>query len=308
MGYNTTYKSETLIQFIVILLLFLLVLWAIFDISGLESKPEPGWMQRAEDAVGLFFWLALLGIGSGILGGMLGMGGGILKVTGLLLIFGYEMYLVRGVALITNAFVYGSASYRYRKAGLVTPALTKLLIPSAILGVLLGIIFGNYVGQGFLEKLLGLHVLYVGTDMMWRMLKNKAEKVEWNAPHDMDEKKVVGIGIPMGFSSGSLGIGGGVLSTPLQQMLLEVPLKNAIANTCYTAIFSCAFGGIVAIGYGIHGNYFSLWKPFLVCVSIIPGAITGGQIGSLLTRWFPVNAIRAIFAVLMYFSFYRIWL
>lgn len=303
---STIYRSETLIEFIVILLVFVLVLWAIFDISGREPKPEPGWMQRTEDTIGLFFGLVLLGTGSGILGGMLGMGGGVLKVAGLLLIFGYDMYLVRGVALITNAFVYGSASHRYRKAGLMTPELTKLLIPSAILGVILGIIFGNYIGQRYLEKLLGLHALYVGTDMVWRMLKNKAEEVKWNAP--MDEKKVVGIGIPMGFSSGSLGIGGGVLSTPLQQMLLKVPLKNAIANTCYTAIFACSFGGIVAIGYGVHGNYFNLWKPVLVCVSIIPGAITGGQIGSLLMKHFPVNVIRVIFAILMYFSFYRIWL
>ena len=231
-----------------------------------------------------------------------------LKVSGLLLVFGYGMYLVRAVALVTNAFVYGSAFQRYRKVGLIIPELTKLLIPSAILGVILGIIFGNYVGQKFLEKVIGLHALYVGTDTLWRILVNKAEKAEWNAPQNMNEKKVVGIGVPMGFSSGALGIGGGILSTPLQQILLRVPLKNAIANTCYTAIFSCVFGGIIAIGYGVKNNHFDLWAPILVCISIIPGAIIGGQIGSLLTKQFPVSAIRVIFALLMYFSFYRIWL
>lgn len=286
-------------------LLSILVIWAIFDTGGMGAN---GWVQKTRDALEPVFGLTLLGIGSGILGGMLGMGGGMLKVSGLLLIFGYGMYLVRAVALVTNAFVYGSAFQRYRKAGLVIPELTKLLIPSAILGVILGIIFGNYVGQRFLEKVIGLHALYVGTDTLWRILANKVEKSEWNASQNMDEKKVVGIGVPMGFSSGALGIGGGVLSTPLQQILLKVPLKSAIANTCYTAIFSCVFGGIIAIGYGVKNNHFDLWAPILVCISIIPGAIIGGQIGSLLTKQFPVSVIRVIFALLMYFSFYRIWL
>lgn len=276
--------------------------------GGMGSRSDAGWTQKTRDALETVFGLTLLGIASGILGGMLGMGGGILKVSGLLLIFGYGMYLVKAVALVTNAFVYGSAFQRHRKAGLVISELTKLLIPSAILGVILGIIFGNYVGQKFLEKVIGLHALYVGTDTLWRILTNKTEKAEWNAPQNMDEKKVVGIGVPMGFSSGALGIGGGILSTPLQQILLRVPLKNAIANTCYTAIFSCIFGGIIAIGYGVKNNHFNLWAPILISISIIPGAIIGGQIGSLLMKQFPVNVIRVIFALLMYFSFYRIWL
>jgi len=305
---NPAYRSETLIAFVVIVFLVMLVVWAIFDIGSLEPKSEPAWVQKTEGAVKLGLELALLGLACGILGGMLGMGGGILKVTGLFLIFGYEMYLVRGVALITNAFVYGSASYRYRKAGLILPAVTKLLIPSAILGVILGIIFGNYVGQSFLEKLLGLHALYVATDLVWRLLRNKAEQATWKVPQDIDEKKVVGIGIPMGFSSGSLGIGGGVLSTPLQQIFLKIPLKNAIANSCYAAIFSCILGGVLAIKYGVTNHYFDLWTPLLISIGILPGAILGGQIGSFLTNRFSVRIIQMLLALFMFFSFYRIWL
>lgn len=298
---NTAYQCRGLIEFIVIFSLCIVVLWAIFDI---EFKSDSGWMKTVK----LILGLVLLGVGSGILGGMLGMGGGILKVSGLLLIFGYGIYLVRAIALVTDAVVYGSASYRYRKAGFIIPELTKLLIPSAILGVILGIIFGNYVGQAFLEKLLGLHALYVGTDMLWRILTNKAEKIRWDILQNVNEKTIVTIGTLTGFSSGALGIGGGVLSTPLQQIFLKIPLKNAIANTCHAAIFSCIFGGIIAIIHGVNNNLFTLWTHLLISISIIPGAIIGGQIGSLLTKQFPVNIVRIIFTLLMYFSFYRIWL
>jgi len=303
-----SYQLRALIAFMVILLLCIVVLWAIFDIGGLESKANSGWMKGVENTLELIVGLALLGIGSGILGGMLGMGGGVLKVSGLLLVFGYGMYLVRAVALVTNAFVYGSAFYRYRKAGFIIPKLAKLLIPSAILGIILGIILGNYIGQTFLEKLLGLHALCVGTDMLWKIFTNQKEKAVRSIKQDIDEKTIVGIGIPMGFSSGILGIGGGVISTPLQQLLLNIPLKNAIANTCYAAVFSCIFGGLIAIGYGVNNHYFNLWTPILISISIIPGAIIGGQIGSLLTKKFPVNIIRMIFVLLMYFIFYRIWI
>ncbi len=61
-------------------LLSILVLWAIFDTGGMGPSSNAGWLQKTRNALETIFGLMLLGIGSGILGGMLGMGGGILKV------------------------------------------------------------------------------------------------------------------------------------------------------------------------------------------------------------------------------------
>ena len=49
--------------------------------------------------------LVLLSIISGIVTGMMTMGGGLIQVSGMMMIFGYGIILVRPVVYITNIFL-----------------------------------------------------------------------------------------------------------------------------------------------------------------------------------------------------------
>ena len=87
--------------------------------------------------------LLLLGLLSGVVGGLLGMGGGVMKVANLHLILGFEILLARIVSLISYFVISIAAFLMYRKFNLVLWKVTKMLIPSAILGAIIGVIIGN---------------------------------------------------------------------------------------------------------------------------------------------------------------------
>ena len=51
------------------------------------------------------------------------------------------------------------------------------------------------------------------------------------------------IGVPVGLSNGLLGIGGGIMAVPLQQVLLRIPLQRAIANSSLCIVFVATLRG-----------------------------------------------------------------
>ena len=89
--------------------------------------------------------LLLLGFISGVVGGMLGMGGGVLKVVNLHLFLGFDILFARIVSLISYSVISISAFLNYKKYNLILWDVAKMLIPSSILGVLLGVIIGNWL-------------------------------------------------------------------------------------------------------------------------------------------------------------------
>ena len=117
-------------------------------------------------SVNTLLGLLSLGLISGISGGMMTMGGGIIKVTGLLLFFGYGMLLIRPVAYITNIFLYGAAVLRYRHYKLIMWDSVRGLIPWAMAGVVLGYFIGNVMGTLFIHYLLGVFAALVGIRML----------------------------------------------------------------------------------------------------------------------------------------------
>lgn len=276
--------------------------------------------------------LGLLGLGliSGISGGMMTMGGGIIKVTGLLLFFGYGMLLIRPVAYITNIFLYGAAVARYRRYDLIRWDAVRGLIPWAMIGVGVGYFIGNVVGTLFIHYLLGVFAALVGVRMLVEILTGRTKRkpvMELDAGQGDDKPtpamlRYLGIGssaglersfegkkekvhesvlgLPMGIVSGILGITGGVVEVPLQRYVVGLPLRNAIANSAVLVFFASSVGSIVAMVHGIQSGAFDWSAPLKLAVILIPGAYVGGWIGAWLTKVVPIGALRWLYAVLMF--------
>ena len=252
-------------------------------------------------------YLIILGFISGVVGGMLGMGGGVLKVSNLHLLFGYEMVFARAVSLLSYVVISISAFFRYRRYNLILWNVVKMLVPSAILGALIGVILGNYFSERLIEILLGLYALFSGIVVLNQVWTKPFEKeIELLPKEAINEAAVSGIGIGMGFMSSIIGISGGVLSTPLQQSILKIPLKNSIANSVTTAIF-CSFTASVLIMWtSLHSGYFTFSKVLLTTLCLIPGNIIGGQVGSYLTIRLSINYVRVSFAIVAFIIGFKI--
>jgi len=277
------------------------------------------WGYSMDSIIGLL----ALGFVAGICGGAMTMGGGIVKVTGLMLFFGYGMLLVRPVAYITNIFLYGSAALRYKRGGLILMDKVRRLIPWAMGGVVLGYFLGNYLGNQLVRYLLGVFALSLGIKIFMELMQPGSESAGSDKKKRYSETpgqngsildnlisqdgyidrafvKEGLLGVPMGIISGILGISGGVVEVPLQNYVAKIPLKNAIANSSVMVFFASLVGSIVAMIHGVSIGAFSWETPVILAVILTPGAYLGGMVGARLTKVTPINVIKWGYAIFMF--------
>ncbi len=273
------------------------------------------------------FGLVLLALAAGITGGMMTMGGGVLQVAGMMAFFGYGMYLIRPVAFLTNVAVYGAASLRNAKAGLVEWDKVKTLAPWGVAGVILGYFVGNAMGDGNVGVLLGLFAMLMAMKAVHEIVyADKGDRVSGLAGDPLDEfisgvdesepkgsdasvKSAINIpegnlrsaimGLPMGLISGIMGISGGVIEVPLQRYIGKTSLQNAIANSSVLVFWASVAGTLVAFSHGISRGLIDWQAPIVLSLLMIPGAYVGGIIGAKLMRSLPTVALKSIYAVIM---------
>ncbi|MBF0422599.1 MAG: TSUP family transporter [Magnetococcales bacterium] len=263
-----------------------------------------------------FLGLLLLGFFSGLCGGMMTMGGGIIKVIGLMSVFGYGLLLVRPVAYITNIFMYGAASLRYRRGHLYRWSDIQPMIPWAMVGVVMGYFVGNVLNSGVIRILLGIFALFLAIKMLVEISEEQirsgilgdlqralgAKEPDGSYPASLVGHSTLAhglLGLPMGVISGILGITGGVIEVPLQRYILQAPLRRAIANSAVLVFFASIVGSLVAVSHGVQTGAFTFATPMILALILTPGAYLGGLVGAWLTTVAPLNVLRWMYALLM---------
>jgi uncharacterized membrane protein YfcA len=278
---------------------------------------DRGFHFTAENVLGL----VVIGLISSTFGGMLAMGGGVLKVSLLLLLFGFHPGISKFAALLAYFVVAVGAAYRYHKLGLVNVEAVKILIPSSILGIIVGAIIGHRLPRDAMMILLGMFLLFIAVAMARRMLgRHRDAPTPTDGPtrdhvtgaspgpgaSTMSTRpfgrqwlakvgwKVGLCGFPGGLLSAMLGISGGVVTTPLQQVLAQIPIKSAVANTLVKASVTVPIACVIIIVMGVRAGHFDLWTPVMVAFCLIPGSIVGSQLGPALTKRMPSAVMHAL--------------
>jgi len=264
-----------------------------------------------------FQWLSpqlalvvLLGFIAGLLGGMLGVGGSVLMIPGLVMIYGHTettgQHLYQAAAMIVNVAVSIPATLRHRKAGTVQKAVVRWMLPVALVAVFVGVWMSNWPifkgtdGGIWLGRILGLFLFYVVIDNIRRLLQPKAVH---DASEDPERMKITPprcgiVGTIMGVASGLLGIGGGGIGVPLQQVILKLPLRNCIANSSTIICVIATFGAIYKNASLAQHGYD--WKVSLIVAAMLaPTAWVGGRLGAVLTHRLPLRQVRMAFVGLM---------
>ena len=282
-----------------------------------------GGMRIAGYSLGDVFGLMLLAAAAGLTGGMMTMGGGVLQVAGMMLFFGYGMYLIRPVAFLTNVVVYGAAAVRNNKAGLIQWDTVVPLIPWGVGGVVAGYFIGNAIGDSVVAVLLGLFALAMAVKAVHEILYPDAAEDRSDAPMaDGDELLALAeddkgkskmrrvhlpagqansaiLGLPMGLVSGILGISGGVVEVPLQRYVGRISLQNAIANSSVLVFWASVAGSLVAFLHGTSTGLIHWEAPVTLALLMIPGAYVGGILGARLMLILPLRVLKGVYAVTM---------
>lgn len=258
--------------------------------------------------------IAAVGLLAGTLGGMLGVGGSVIMIPALALLFGqdktpgFNQHLYQAAAMIVNVAVALPAARRHYRSGTMSVAALKFMLPAALLLILVGVwtsnlpIFssnGEAAGPVLLGRVMAAFLLYVIGLNIYRMIRPAAERATLDdAAAYITKPRGLTVGSIMGFVAGLLGIGGGAVSVPLQQVLLKLPLRSCIANSsaiiCLTAGFGAIFKNATLSQHSLH------WQDSLLIAALLsPTALVGGHLGAHLTHVFPVRIVRVIFIALM---------
>lgn len=250
-----------------------------------------------------FILYAMIGLCMGVLGGMLGIGGSVIMIPALTLFKGENQHLYQAAAMICNFFVSAAAMIAHNKARVLDKNILKWLIPAAMVGILCGVLLSNcslFEGQNsyLLARAFGGFLIYVVLYNSYRLYLSLHPKIE-NKRKPMPATNIASFfsalcGTVTGLAAGLLGIGAGTVSTPLQQVTLKLPLRNAMSNSAVTIVCISWLGAIYKnTTLANHGLHFT--DSFKIAICIIPGAIVGGLVGGHLMHTLPKNIVRAVF-------------
>jgi hypothetical protein len=258
--------------------------------------------------------IAFIGLLAGTLGGLLGVGGSVITIPGLAILFGTgeNQHLYQAAAMTANLAVAIPAARRHRKADALTPGVLKWMLPIAVIGIVIGVLLSNLsvfkdeAGGLWLGRILAVFLVYVVAVNIRKLIHLNAGKPR----NHMDNAKITptrsgSAGAVMGLAAGLLGIGGGALAVPLQQMLTKIPLRNAIANSSFVMVFSAGIGALLKLGT-LHQHYPTTpeadpaWQVAgMLALVLAPTAIIGAGLGAKLTHTLPVHFVRFAFVLLM---------
>lgn len=293
-----------------LLLLLAFMLVAMFEQgfdSGIATRQLLGKLRSAGSDISFrqVPALVLLGMGAGLFSGMLGMGGGVLKIAGMLLLFKLDIFFARAVSLTTMFLATASAIGPYAKLGLPTWQSIRPMLPAAIAGLVVGVLLGNHLRGSTLACLFGFFMLFLAFYTLAMMFddprKHRLNKGALGGRFQRYHAYLCGgIGVLHGFICGLLGVSGGVTSVPMQQLLLNMPARNAIANTLVVSALCSGLGSVIVITIGIGRGAFSLEHLLFAVVCVGGGAILGAQIGVRMGEKTATEILKLLFVIISF--------
>lgn len=236
------------------------------------------------------------------------MGGGVVVVPVLTLVYGVPVRYAVAVSLVAVAATSASSAGSYLRQGRVdVPLALELEVATAIGAVGAGLA-APFVPEGWIYLAFTLAVLYAAYGMLRPTVGPGAPEGR-NPPGTGDEAPRTGPrGEPLaerranrgwgvagmtgaGVASGLLGIGGGFAKVPVMHALMGVRLPVATATSTFMIGMTAASSGWV---YWARGD---LTLAFAGPVAL--GVLAGGTAGARVSRHLPDRWLRRLFVVLL---------
>ena len=257
---------------------------------------------RLESTILLLIALFLtVGLCSGFIGGLLGIGGGVIIVPVLYLLFArtglYPDDIVLLVAVATSlaciVFTSASAAYAQIKGGRVLWPVVRQLLPFLLLGSL---------AAGYLAPQLPAQLLKLGFALFISIV-SIILFFDWKPPPHRQWRsgiRTVPIGLGAGLVSGLAGIAGGNVIVPTL-IYFNVPAHRATATASTLGVPIAAVG---ALGYMLLAPAPN--QPGLVgyvdlqaFVFIVAGAVVAAPLGVRFAQRLPAATLKRVFATML---------
>ena len=228
---------------------------------------------------------------AGLLGSLTGLGGGIVVVPMLTLLFHVPLRYAIGASLVSVIATSSGAAAAYVREGYTNVRIGIFLEVATTIGAAVGAAMSGLIPTSALSMLFGIVLLYTA----WRSLEKRVEHQalaphpwattlrlngSYPTPQGMTPYSVQGV--PGGFAvmllagvlSALLGIGSGVVKVIAMDRMMQLPFK--VSTT--TSNFMIGVTAAASAGVYLHRGYIEPTIAFPVMLGVLAGALLGARL------------------------------
>jgi len=118
------------------------------------------------DQIGELVALAAVGLGAGFLAGLLGIGGGLVMVPAMVLIFGFDQHVAQGTSLLVIIPAALTGSYTHHRNGRLVLRDAALLGAGGVIGALIGSVTALSLDDAILRRLFAAFLVLTALRML----------------------------------------------------------------------------------------------------------------------------------------------
>jgi uncharacterized membrane protein YfcA len=241
----------------------------------------------------------IFGLISGVLGGLLGIGGGMITVPALYFIFLYtglweEKIVQVAVSTSLAAGVVNSAlsTYFHHQKRAILFSVLPLLVPGLAIGCVAGSLFAHFLPSQTLGQIFAVMAILLGLYFSFPRLPPLSIS---RAPNPT----LSFFGLLIGTLSSMLGIGGGSLAFPVL-LGYQVPVQNASATSSLATLLTTLIGTITYLIIAWHKpelphTFGYIEIPAFLSISL--GSFFTSALGVKLSHTLPLPQVKRIFGI-----------
>jgi len=260
------------------------------------------------------FYALIIALGSGFLGALLGLGGGVIMVPLLIVLLDIPIHIAAGASIIAVVATSSAATSVYVKNEITNTRLGMFLEMATTIGALTGASLISVVSESFLQTLLGVSLLYAAI-VMFNKLREAG--TSWtNKPNDWlaDRLNLGGsywddaigsqveygvhrtlptflISYIAGVISGLLGIGGGGIKVPAMNVVSNIPMKVSVATSNFMIGVTASASALVYLRHG--------YCDFFITAPVVLGTLIGSNLGARATKQIQGLSLKRLFVIVL---------
>ncbi len=248
-------------------------------------------------------------VGAGLLGALTGLGGGVILIPLLVLVFGVDVRYAIGASLVSVMATSSGAAAAYVSRGFTNLRVGMLLQVAAVGGAVVGASLSGLLSPGLLSLLFAGVLAWSGvqmarrkedgdapvvTDALAARLRLSGSYPEANGPRSYGVRRApLGLAIMAlaGALSGLLGIGSGVVKVLAMDQAMGLPYKVSAATSNFMiGMTAAASAGI----YLARGNIDAL-----LVMPVVLGVLAGATFGAHILVAVQGRILRIVFAIVI---------
>ncbi len=237
----------------------------------------------------------LVGLLAGLIGAMTGLGGGIIMVPVMTIIFHVPIHKAIGVSIFAIVVNSSIATLSYTKKGYVDIKLGFALGQSSIIGSIIGAMISGLLDEKVLGIIFGVILILASVQMISPLKDLMIEqelKIRRLSPLYRIKNIKYGIALSAigGWFAGMLGIGGGTFNVPVMYLIMDVPIKVAVATSAFIIMITSSGSAWI---YFLRGDIFIELALFMAG-GVALGSYVGSKIGLVIRNKWQTRLISLI--------------